>query len=109
MTLQSNIRGRLKAEAAFDLLVADLDASEVQAAMRTLRSLADKIDAPVPAAASEMSHQEALTFRAQICHYRGHEGERWKDVPREYIARIADLGLELQRYLRSPLGQSHNE
>ena len=110
MTIQDNIAGRLKAEAALDLLMADLDDSEVRAAMTALRAHTDAIlgppDAPEPEL-STMTELEAKAFRAQNCLYHGYLGEQWRDIPRDYIATIADFGLELQRYLRSELGKKH--
>lgn len=110
MTIQDNIAGRLKAEAALDLLMADLDHLEIGAAMKAIRAYADAVigppDAPDPEL-STMTEQEAKAFRAQTCLYHGYLGEQWRDIPRDYIATIADFGLELQRYLRSELGKKH--
>ncbi len=110
MTIQDNIAGRLKAEAALDLLMADLADSEVLSAMTALRAHTDAILGPPDAPETELSTMtelEAKAFRTQTCLYSGHRGEQWKDIPRDYIATIADFGLELQRYLRSELGKNH--
>lgn len=108
--ITSNVRGRKKAEAAIELLLGDLDDSEVAAAMRVLRSQADNILGPAEAPHQElgkMDDNEALSFRRKACEYQAFRGVLWKDVPRDYIERIADFGLELQRYLRSDLGAKH--
>ena len=110
MTIQDNIAGRLKAQAAIELLMADLDDTEVRAAMATLRAHVDATigppEAPEPVL-STMTDEEAKAFLAQTCRYSAHNGELWRDIPRDYIATIADFGLELQRYLRSNIGQQH--
>lgn len=110
MTIQDNVTGRLKAEAAIELLMSDLQDSEVRAAMAVLRTHVDSIlgppDAPEPEL-STMTEREAKAFLKQTCLYSAHRGEQWQHIPREYIATIADFGLELQRYLRSELGRTH--
>lgn len=110
MNLEARIAGRLKAEAAIELLMADLQDHEVEAAMRRLRRHVDSIIGPTEpqeAPLSTMTDQEARAFRRQLCRYNAHYGEPWEIVPREYIATIADFGLELQRYLRSEIGKNH--
>jgi hypothetical protein len=110
MSIEDNIAGRLKATAAIDLLMADLSDSEVRAAMATLRKQADSILGPPPDpehSLSRMEDTEARAFQSKLCAYEAHRGEPWRDVPREYIAIIADFGLELQRYLRSEIGKNH--
>ena len=110
MSIADNIAGRQKATAAMELLMSDLGDHEVQTAMITLRAHVDAIiGPPEPQAAplSTMNEQEARSFRRQVCRYSGHSGELWADIPREYIATIADFGLELQRYLRSEIGKNH--
>lgn len=110
MTIQDNIAGRRKAEAALDLLMADLDDSEVRAAMTTLRTHTDAIlgppEAPEPAL-STMTDQEAKAFLKQTCLYSAYYGSSWQNIPKGYIESIADYGLQLQRYLRSNIGQKH--
>ncbi len=111
---EDRIAGRLKAEAAIALLMDDLKYTEVPAAMRAIRAAVDAVLGPTEQPRAEstlsvMSPQEATEFRKQTCHYAKYAGRQWRDVPREYIATIADFGLELQRYLRSELGQQHLE
>ena len=107
MSIQDNIAGRQKAEAAIELLMADLADVEVQAAMRVLRVKADSVLGPPPADLSVMTKSEASHFREEVCLYSAYHGTKWKNVPKHYIEAIADFGLELQRYLRSETGQRH--
>lgn len=110
MSIEDNIVGRQKADAALELLMADLQDCEVRAAMAALRAHADSIlghQAAQDAHLSSMSEPEAKAFRAKTCPYNAYNGTLWRDVPRSYIETIADFGLELQRYLRSDLGRNH--
>ncbi len=110
MTVEANISGRIKAQAAIELLMSDLQDSEVQAAARALQAHAESIlGKPEPPSLSCMDEAEARDFQRQPCQYSAYRGHLWKSVPRGYIETLADYGLELQRYLRSDIGVKHAE
>lgn len=100
MSIENNIKGRMKAGTALELLMADLDDTEVRAAMLSLRAHADSIlgpQEPQEATLSTMDDAEAKAFRNRVCRYHAYDGTPWKDIPRAYIEHVADYGLELQR------------
>ena len=109
---RSKVRGRIVGATLRELLLLELGGDQVaiQEAVEHIQS--HHRPAPVVQAAkpeSTMGAAEAHNFRLDICWYKGHYGKPWGQVPRSYICTLADLGLRLQRYLRSPQGLAHPE
>lgn len=102
----ANKHARETAETVIAMLQESLSPPQYAIAARVLRKEADRVLGK-PNSLSKMDETEAKAFLASECMYAAYKGERWRNIPLEYIQTIADFGLQLQRYLRSDVGENH--
>lgn len=103
--LKARIAGRQNCEACLVMLIENEPPEYAQGVANACEDFAAAIrklqGKEQPTALLTMTPEQATAFENERITFGKHAGERYGDIPREYLEWLADSAIRLQAYLRS--------